>query len=102
PLEDCPPPGERVHEIQERFGLGEEVVVAGGRMGFFKGQQLLLESFARLATRRSGAQLALAGRNDDWFGAWLARRAAELGIHDRVVFTGFLPRPVFLSLWAAG
>ena len=44
----------------------------------------------------------LAGRHDDWFGAALKRRAAELGLTDRVRFSGYLPRTEFLALLGAG
>ena len=102
PLADFPPPDGLVEQVGQRFGLGSEAVVSGGRMGFFKGQLQLLEAFARLAPRRPAARLALAGRHDDWFGARLARRAEQLELHERVVFTGFLPRPEFLALLGAG
>jgi glycosyltransferase involved in cell wall biosynthesis len=71
-------------------------------MGFFKGQQQVLEAFARVARQRSTAQLVLAGKHDDWFGKHLKQRATELGIADRVIFTGFLPHPEFLALLSAG
>ena len=102
PLDDFPPPPERVAALQGRFGLGPETIVAGGRMGYFKGQLRLLEAFARIARDRPNTRVALAGRHDDWFGAALKRRAAELQLADRVLFTGFLPRSEFLALLSAG
>ena len=102
PLDDFPPPPERVAAVRARFGLGDQAIVAGGRMGYFKGQQLLLEAFALLAGDHPGAQLALAGRHDDWFATSLKRRATDLGLSERLLFTGFLPRPEFLALLGAG
>lgn len=102
PPGELPASPEAVARVRERFGLGDEVVVAGGRMGYFKGQQVLLEAFARVAAERPAAQLALAGRHDDWFGAMLRRRVGARGLGERVVFTGFLPRGEFLALLGAG
>jgi glycosyltransferase involved in cell wall biosynthesis len=102
PLEEFPPRPEAVEAVRQRFGLATELIVAGGRMNFFKGQQQALEAFGRLAKERPRAQLVLAGRRDDWFGELLARRAVELGVAERVVFTDFLPRREFLALLGAG
>jgi glycosyltransferase involved in cell wall biosynthesis len=77
-------------------------VIAGGRIGFFKGQHQLLEAFAELAPRRPAAQLVLAGRHDDWYGQQLMQRAAELKLSERVIFAGFLPHPDFVALLGAG
>jgi len=96
------PPAASVEAIRQRFQLGDEVVVGGGRMAFFKGQQQLLEAFSEVAGERPCAQLVLAGRHDDWFGALLKKRAAELRLEERVVFTGQLPRPEFLALLSTG
>ena len=102
PLDGFPPPSERVSALTSRLRLGPETIVAGGRMGFFKGQMQLLEAFARIAAERPNTQVALAGRHDDWFGSVLRRRAGELNLADRVIFAGFLPRPEFLALLSAG
>jgi glycosyltransferase involved in cell wall biosynthesis len=101
PLDQFPPSPPAVTAIRQRLGLGEQVVVAGGRMSFFKGQQQLLEAFARVAPERPEAQLVLAGRHDDWFGRCLKNRSAELGLADRVIFAGFLGRQEFLALLSA-
>ena len=102
PLAELPPPPATVEAVRKRFGLGSEVVVSGGRMGFFKGQHLLLAAFAEVARRRPAAQLVFAGRDDDWYVQGLKRRASELGLANRVLFSGFLPRAEFLALLAAG
>jgi glycosyltransferase involved in cell wall biosynthesis len=102
PLGDLPPPADAVEAMRGRLELGDEVVVSGGRMGFFKGQHLLLEAFAVLARRRPAAQLVFAGRDDDWYVKQLKQRASDLGLQQRVRFSGFLPRPEFLALLAAG
>jgi glycosyltransferase involved in cell wall biosynthesis len=102
PLEQFPARPELIARLRQRFTLGPEAVIAGGRMGFFKGQHQLLESFAELANRRPAAQLVLAGRHDDWYGQQLVQRAAELKLNERVIFAGFLPHPDFVALLGAG
>ena len=102
PLNQFPARPERIAALRQRFTLGSETVIAGGRMGFFKGQHQLLEAFAELAPRRPAAQLVLAGRHDDWYGQQLEQRAAELKLRERVIFAGFLPHPDFVALLGAG
>lgn len=102
PLDGFPPPDAAVAAVRDRFGLGAEAVVTGGRLGFFKGQHQLLEAFAELAAERPAAQLVVAGRHDDWYGQMLQRRAEELELSRRVIFTGFLPHAEFLALLGAG
>jgi glycosyltransferase involved in cell wall biosynthesis len=101
PLEGFPPGADEIAALRRRFELGDELIVGGGRMSFFKGQQQLLEAFARSAAERPASQLVLAGRHDDWFGAHLKKRVSELGVERRVIFTGFLPRREFIALLGA-
>jgi glycosyltransferase involved in cell wall biosynthesis len=101
-LDGFPPVPNEIRTVSRRFGLGDEAVVGGGRMGFFKGQHLLLEAFARVAAERPRAQLALAGPDDQAYAAGLKQRAEQLGIGSRVVFTGSLARRDFLALIGAG
>jgi glycosyltransferase involved in cell wall biosynthesis len=95
------PQTETVEAVRRRLELGDETIVSGGRMGFFKGQHLLLEAFAQLAPRRPQAQLVFAGRDHDWYVRGLKRRVDELGLTRKVRFSGFLARPEFLALLAA-
>jgi glycosyltransferase involved in cell wall biosynthesis len=101
-LDAFPPETSRIDSISHRFGLEQEVVVGGGRMGFFKGQHLLVAAFAQVMPERPGAQLALAGNHEGPYGRQLEQQARQLGVSDRIVFTGFLPRHEFLALVAAG
>ncbi|MCC7104093.1 MAG: glycosyltransferase family 4 protein [Chloroflexi bacterium] len=102
PLDNLPPAAALVASIQERFQVGPQAIVAGGRMSYFKGQRETLKAFGALADRYPGAQLLLAGSHDDWFGRALARQSSELGVRERVIFTGRLPHSDFLALLAAG
>jgi glycosyltransferase involved in cell wall biosynthesis len=65
-----------------------------GRLDVFqKGLDILLEAFETAASRwRGGARLHLTMAGPDFRGGrtWLDRRATELGIRDRVEFTGTL------------
>src|SRR5215212_3674990 len=63
PLDQFPARPELIAKLRQRFTLGSEAVIAGGRIGFFKGQHQLLEAFAELAPGRPAAQLVLAGRH---------------------------------------
>ena len=62
-----------------------------GRLDVFtKGLDILLEAFEMVASRSGGARMRLTLAGPDWRGGrpWLERRATELGIKDRVEFTG--------------
>jgi glycogen synthase len=73
------------------FGVPFDRFVLGlGRVVAKKGFDLLVEAFARLAPRRSGLGLVVAG--DGPSRAGLAAQAARLGIADRVHLAGSLGR----------
>jgi glycosyltransferase involved in cell wall biosynthesis len=66
-----------------------------GRLDVFtKGLDILLDAFEMAASRSGGAHLSLILAGPDWKGGrpWLEHRATELGIADRVEFTGSLTR----------
>lgn len=90
--------------FEERYGVDadDEVVLHVGRMDPVKGQDRLVRAFARVAARRPRAKLVLVGNGSfssskeggiglskgaRWR-AGLERIAAELGVAERVVFTG--------------
>lgn len=60
-----------------------------GRLAPIKGPDLLLGAFARVANRFADVILVFAGPDGGLLHA-LERRRAELGLEDRVVFTGFV------------
>jgi len=64
-----------------------------GRLTPRKGQDVVIEALGELAQRGVGAKLRLAGDaypGTEWFEEQLRRRAAELGVSDRVEFLGFV------------
>lgn len=83
-----------------RLGTGEgPAVLAGGRLGHFKGHEQALRAFATVAPAIPGAQLLIMG-GFGWYGERLTNIAADLGVSDRVRFLGLVPRkevPVVLS-----
>lgn len=81
--------------LRAEFGLAPEDFVVGfvGRIHGKKGIDWLLQSFARFAAACPPARLAIVGGNDSSLHhdalARYTRSAAELGIAERVVFTGY-------------
>ncbi|MDH5770503.1 MAG: glycosyltransferase family 4 protein [Candidatus Bathyarchaeota archaeon] len=72
------------------FGLAnEEIVLYLGRIGRFKGLDVLVKAFSLL--RRDNVKLVLAGP-DDGFLEPLQRIVASLRLRDKVLFTGTLSR----------
>jgi len=92
-----------VANLRAKLGLGDQFVVGlmgstvwSPRLGICYGWDLL-EAMARLADLPIRGLIIGDGNGLDW----LRRRAAELGVADRVVFTGRIPYaevPVYLRL----
>lgn len=79
-------------DVDARWGLGHgPCVLAGGRLSHFKGHELALRAFQRVAASSSAAQLLIMG-GYGWYGERLASIAAELGVAGRVKFLGLVPR----------
>lgn len=78
-------PEARALPIAER----EPLLVYVGRLEAYKRVDLLLEVLARLAPGRPALRLAVIGRGAAREA--LEQRARELGVAERVVFTGFVP-----------
>lgn len=83
--------------IRQRLGFDGKVVVALGRLATNKGYDLLIDAFSVLASRVPDARLrlALGGENLDaqeqGILDGLKSQVADLGLEDRVDFTGFIP-----------
>ena len=75
--------------LRAQLGIPADAPVVGmvGRLTEQKGHVYLLDAFARLRARHPGAWLVLVG--DGELRAPLEKQAAELGIADRVRFTGY-------------
>jgi glycosyltransferase involved in cell wall biosynthesis len=98
-------PQER-QEARKTFGFSESDLVAGtvGRLKFFrKGQEFLIQAAAQLQARGKPIKLLIAGGPapgaEDHFER-MRQLANQLGLADRVVFTGELanPRPAYAAM----
>jgi glycosyltransferase involved in cell wall biosynthesis len=106
-LSEFPPitPQERL-DARKTFGFSESDLVAGtvGRLKFFrKGQEFLIQAAAQLQARGKPIKLLIAGGPapgaEDHFER-MRQLANQLGLADRVVFTGELanPRPAYAAM----
>jgi glycosyltransferase involved in cell wall biosynthesis len=95
-MDGVPPAG----DLLERLGVGEdEPLVAGvGRMVDKKGFRYLLEAIPKVLEGCPEARFVLGGGGD--LQPVLERRAAELGLGDRLLFPGMLSHPEVLELVA--
>lgn len=86
--------------LRQRFGIPEGALMVGniGRLSPEKGQSVFLDAAARLRQRFPQAWYVLVGDGRDR--ARLEAQARQLGIADRVCFTGHLQdvRPVFRDI----
>jgi glycosyltransferase involved in cell wall biosynthesis len=86
--------------MRQRLGIASGEVVIGkiARLFHLKGHDDLLTAAARIVDRRPDVRFLLVG--DGILRQTLARRAAELGIGDRLIFAGLVPPeeiPAYLS-----
>jgi glycosyltransferase involved in cell wall biosynthesis len=84
-----PVPADEIQALREKLGLSstDRVVLYLGRLEEIKGLTYLLEAFCRVAT--ADAVLVLAGDGSER--QTLQRLSVELGIEDRVRFSGYVP-----------
>jgi glycosyltransferase involved in cell wall biosynthesis len=98
----APPDAAAAAAVEARLGPaaagGGPLVVAVGRLVDKKGFGILLEAAPAILAGRPDARLAIGGGGD--LETPLRRRAAELGIADRVAFPGPLSHPEALALIA--
>jgi glycosyltransferase involved in cell wall biosynthesis len=85
-------------EVRAEFGLraDQPIIVNVGMLRHDKGQEFLIEAGARLRERGSDAVILIVGRSvaqaaqeAQSHEMVLRRRVAELGLDDRVIFTGY-------------
>jgi glycosyltransferase involved in cell wall biosynthesis len=101
PLDDPAFVGADGTRARARHGWGDEpLLVTGGRLHFFKGQNQAVDAFARVAATHPTARLVILGDRSD-FRDSLEARAAGLGLADRVSFPGFLDRAAYHDVLAA-
>ncbi len=86
--------------VREEFKLGAaRVVVSVSRLAPNRGHELLLQGFRQLLTTLPDARLLLVGKGETR--PRLEQLVAELGLADRVVFTGYRDRDLPAVLAAA-
>ncbi|MCC7369817.1 MAG: glycosyltransferase family 4 protein [Chloroflexi bacterium] len=101
PLHDPAVTGADGTRARARHGWGgEPLLVTGGRLHFFKGQNQAVDAFARVAAQHPTARLVILG-GQGWYRDTLEERAAGLGLRDRVSFPGFLDRAAYHDVLAA-
>jgi glycosyltransferase involved in cell wall biosynthesis len=93
-------PDERGEAIREEFKLGAAPVIATvSRLAPNRGHELLLSGFRLLLARAPDARLLLVGKGE--MRARLEMLVHELGLGDRVVFTGYRDRDLPAVVGAA-
>jgi len=88
-------------ELRARLGIGDSEIVIGNVGRLFNWQKRhtdLLAAFRSLCDRRDDVRLLLVGEGPDR--EMLKRLAAEIGIAERVIFTGYQPdaRPFYTAM----
>ena len=86
--------------LQENYGVlpGEKVLLFVGRLGKEKNIIFLLKSFQLVQQIIPGLKLVLVGKGP--LESYLHRYCSELGIADKVIFTGVLPRHKIVHCYA--
>jgi len=93
-------PGDDGRAIREEFKLGDApVVVAVSRLAPNRGHELLLAGFQRLLAHMTEARLLLVGKGETR--TRLETLVQDLGLAERVVFTGYRDRDLPAVLGAA-
>jgi len=101
PLDDPAFVGADGARARARHGWGDEpILVTGGRLHFFKGQNQAVDAFAKVAAAHPTARLVILG-DKGWFRDTLEQRAGSLGFSKRVSFPGFLNRDAYHDVLAA-
>lgn len=85
--------GEIDWNILEKI-MGKTVIMNAGRMDPAKGQWHLVKAFSLIAGRYDDLQLMICG--DGILAETLKNLCKELGVEDKVIFTGFLDNPFSL------
>jgi glycosyltransferase involved in cell wall biosynthesis len=78
-------------DFRARHGLeGREIIAWMGRLVPVKGLDILIKAFAAIAAQRPQAMLVLIGPDTENYGVDLRQLITELGVTERVIFTGML------------
>lgn len=88
-----------VRSMRERFGVADDVILYAGIYRLRKNHAALLKAFAELVRRDLRVQLVIAGPMEG-HEKELQSLAANLGIAERVIFTGFVSDDDLKALYA--
>jgi len=94
-------------ETLARYGLkrGEKFLLYVGGISPHKNLSALIAAFARIEKNRANLKLVLVGdyKDDPFFSAYpaLKKQTAELGLENKIVFTGFIPDEDLARLYNA-
>jgi glycosyltransferase involved in cell wall biosynthesis len=100
------PRAEEFHETLEKYGLNDEkfLLYVGG-ISPHKNLDTLIAAFGEIARKHAGTKLVLVGdyKDDPFFSAYpsLKKQIAEIGLTERVFFTGFVPDEDLVALYNA-
>ena len=78
-------------DFRKKYGINynKKIIMFLGRIHQIKGNDFLIESFAKLNEVRNDCILVIVGNDDGHLNACKAL-ARKLGIYDKIIFTGFL------------
>jgi len=89
-VEDWKENKDETSKFRKKYGLsGKRVILFGGRLGPSKGTDAMLEITKIVSGKIKNAVLMVVG-DSDWYAGKMKQLAEDLGIKDKVIFTGFL------------
>ena len=101
PLDDPAFVGADGARARERHGWGDDpILVTGGRLHYFKGQNQAVDAFKRVAQSHRTTRLVILG-DEGYFRDTLEERVSGYGLTHRVSFPGFLDRAAYHDTLAA-
>jgi glycosyltransferase involved in cell wall biosynthesis len=78
-------------EVRRLYGISGRFILYAGGIEYRKGCDLLLRAFQPIAQRSKELSLVMVGSAEGRYPEEIRRLAGELGLWDRVIFTGFVP-----------
>jgi glycosyltransferase involved in cell wall biosynthesis len=78
-------------ELRKLYGLSGRFLLYAGGIEYRKGCDLLLRAFQPIAQRNKELSLVMVGNAEGRYPEEIRSLTGELGLRDRVIFTGFVP-----------
>lgn len=88
-----------IASVRRKYGIMDRYILYVGTLQPRKNLSRLIQAFARLQTERERIQLVLAGKKG-WLVDTILDQARALGLHDRVVFPGFVDDADLAALYS--